>query len=258
MTEAVVFLGPSLDAPGAMEIFQARYLPPAKLGSIYHAVKNLNPDVVVLIDGHFHDVLSVWHREILWAITKGVHVFGAASMGALRAAELEPFGMRGVGKIFESYRGGQYDPYPEPFEDDDEVAIVHGPPETGYLQLSDAMVDIREALARAARDGAISKQMRDRAVSWAKRKHFPERNMAAVRHAVRGWELASADRLEAWLAANKTSQKLEDATALLHVVRDFAEKYPGPCCAPFTFERVLVWERARAKLDRQIFEDAPE
>src|SRR5688572_32760283 len=50
----------------------------------------------------------------------GVRVFGAASMGALRAAELQPFGMIGVGQVFQAYRRGH-------LTDDDEVAVAHGP-----------------------------------------------------------------------------------------------------------------------------------
>ena len=45
----------------------------------------------------------------------GTQVFGAASMGALRAAELAPFGMIGVGAIFAAYRDGR-------LTGDDEVA----------------------------------------------------------------------------------------------------------------------------------------
>ena len=48
-------------------------------------------------------------------------------MGALRAAELHAFGMRGVGRIFEAFRDGE-------LEDDDEVAVVHGPAEPGTFR----------------------------------------------------------------------------------------------------------------------------
>ena len=72
-----------------------------------------------IIDGYFENIPSVWHKEILWAMSQGIHVFGSASMGALRAAELAPFGMEGVGAIFEAYRDGW-------LEDDDEVASEDG------------------------------------------------------------------------------------------------------------------------------------
>ena len=49
---------------------------------------------------------TVWHKEILWAMAQGIHVFGGASIGALRAAELDVFGMKGIGRIYEDFRDG--------------------------------------------------------------------------------------------------------------------------------------------------------
>ncbi len=46
--------------------------------------------------GYFEHVPAVWHKEIMWIMERGVHVFGSAGLGALRAVELETFGMRGV------------------------------------------------------------------------------------------------------------------------------------------------------------------
>ena len=120
---AVVFLGPTLPRAEAADLLPATYLPPARQGDIYRAVRALRPVTVGLVDGRFLDTGAVWHREILWALSQGVHVFGAASMGALRAAELAPFGMRGVGQVFAAYRDGCWPGDPDAFEDDDEVAV---------------------------------------------------------------------------------------------------------------------------------------
>ena len=79
----------------------------------------------------------MWHREILYAMSEGIHVFGASSMGALRAAELHGLGMRGIGTVFEAYRQNVFAPYPPPFERDEEVAVMHGPPETGFVDAQD-------------------------------------------------------------------------------------------------------------------------
>ena len=49
---------------------------------------------IAIIDGYFERMAAVWHKEILLALERGIAVWGAASMGALRAAELAPFGMR--------------------------------------------------------------------------------------------------------------------------------------------------------------------
>jgi hypothetical protein len=99
--------------------------------------------------------------EILWALNQGIPVLGAASMGALRAAELHSFGMTGVGRIFEAYRDGHLEGWDDAFEDDDEVAVIHAPTEAGGFPLSDAMVDLRDTLARAEAAGIIGRATRD-------------------------------------------------------------------------------------------------
>ena len=147
----VVFLGPTLPRRDAEATLPAAYLPPVRQGDVYRVVRERAPRAIGIIDGVFLDVASVWHREILWALSQGLHVFGAASMGALRAAELDGFGMRGIGRIYAAYRDGRWPGYDEPFEDDDEVAVIHAPSEAGGLPQSDAMVDIRDLSWRRKR-----------------------------------------------------------------------------------------------------------
>ena len=99
-------------------------------------------DELDLIAGAFGQSLSVWHKEILFALEQGIVVLGAASMGALRAAELDRFGVQGVGEVYRLFSSGA-------LEDDDEVAVMHQPREQGYSPLTCAMVNIRATLARA-------------------------------------------------------------------------------------------------------------
>src|SRR6185295_18286818 len=113
----------------------AIYLPPVSQGDVYRLAR-LGPRAIGIIDGYFDRVPAVWHKEILWALARGIHVFGSASMGALRAAELAAFGMLGVGEIFEAFRDGVLD-------DDAEVAVAHGQAESGYRATSEAMVNVR-------------------------------------------------------------------------------------------------------------------
>ena len=89
------------------------------MGSVFRAVEAGYRRIGIL-DGHFGNVPSVWHKEILFAMSEGVEVAGAASMGALRAAELHRFGMIGVGRIYRFFRSGL-------FTDDDELAVIHAP-----------------------------------------------------------------------------------------------------------------------------------
>src|SRR5690348_14464795 len=97
-----IFLGPTLSVTQASQILPARYFAPVRCGDILACLR-LKPRVIGIIDGFFDRSASVWHKEILWALEAGVRVFGASSMGALRAAELEVFGMEGYGDIFAAY-----------------------------------------------------------------------------------------------------------------------------------------------------------
>ena len=132
---AVVFVGPTLTPNAVAESLEAEILPPVRQGDVYRVARK-NPTAIGIIDGFFEGVPSVWHKEILWAIEQGIPVFGSASMGALRAAELADFGMIGVGRIFEDYYSGV-------LQDDDEVAVLHSPAELGFQSLSEPMVSIR-------------------------------------------------------------------------------------------------------------------
>ena len=138
--EIVVFLGPTLGTEVAETLLPARYLPPVSCGDILRSLR-LRPRVIAIIDGLFESTAAVWHKEILLAMAEGITVFGASSMGALRAAELAPFGMIGVGRIFEAYRDGVC-------TDDDEVAVLHSAAGQ-YCAVSEPMVNIRATLARA-------------------------------------------------------------------------------------------------------------
>jgi hypothetical protein len=105
----VYFVGPSLYGVNIPSLPGEMWKSPAAQGDILEAVLQQKPAQIVLIDGVFHQSQSVWHKEIGYALMRGVVVIGAASMGAIRAAEMHRYGMIGVGKIFEMYRDGEED-----------------------------------------------------------------------------------------------------------------------------------------------------
>ena len=141
----LVYIGPTLPADEvAARLPGARVLPPVAVGDVLRAARDRRVRRIAIVDGYFERMAAVWHKEILVALARGIAVWGAASMGALRAAELAPYGMIGVGAIYRAYRRGE-------LVADDEVAVAHLPAERGYRAISDALVDIRFALARAPR-----------------------------------------------------------------------------------------------------------
>jgi hypothetical protein len=134
----VIFVGPTL-APHERHAGDCAILPPAAQGDIARAVLG-GATVIGLIDGVYETIAAVWHKEILFALARGVRVLGAASMGALRAAECAAFGMEPVGEIANRYLSGTLD-------DDAAVAVLHAPLEMDYLPLSEALVDAEATIA---------------------------------------------------------------------------------------------------------------
>jgi hypothetical protein len=233
----VVFCGPTLRAEERAPYADFLFLPPVRQGELYAAARK-NPKAIGVIDGYFDGVPAVWHKEILWAIANGIAVFGASSMGALRAAELHVFGMRGVGRIFEAYRDGK-------LTDDDEVALVHGPAETGYLGLSVPMVNVRATLERAKWDGVIDTAAAGAIVRVAKAQFYQERSWASVlTNAQTHVEDAALKRFSAWLPGGKIDQKRDDALLLLDSMRDFISGGGRTGPAAFSFEWTETWANA--------------
>jgi hypothetical protein len=242
---AFLFVGPTLRATELPAVPGLIVLPPVAQGDLYRAAQR-RPRAIGIIDGYFDGVPSVWHKEILWAMAHGIHVLGSASMGALRAAELHDFGMQGVGRIFEAYRAGALPPWPEPFEDDDEVAVIHGPAETGYLALSEAMVNIRATLARAESECVIATTTRDTLARLAKEQFYHERSYdrllgLAAEASLPAGELAG---LAAWLPAGRVDQKRDDAHAMLSAIEALLTSDAAPLEVDYQLEWTEVWEDA--------------
>ncbi len=236
----VVFVGPSLSGHPVLRTKAFAWRPPASEGDLYRA-SLARPAAIGLIDGRFESVPSVWHKEILWALSHGIAVFGAASMGALRAAELDSFGMIGVGTIYEAFRDGRY-------TRDDEVAILHAPKELRFQALSTALVDIRATLAAARRARIVSSGTAALILRIAQRTFFKERH----------WDTILADKVLAtvrkdvvrfrrWLATNAVDQKRSDALLLLDALRDFRAP---PLRADFRFHSTGFWRALQRRHGR--------
>jgi hypothetical protein len=203
---AVVFLGPTLPCRDAEGLIDAEFRPPAGRGDIYRAFRD-GFDTIVLIDGEFHARPAVWQREIADVISEGAAVHGAASMGALRAAELHSFGMIGHGRIFAWYRDGVLDA-------DDEVALIYGPAELGYPALSEPLVNIRATLAATVPD-ILDAAEHDRLIARMRAMPFPERSFDALLAAAPATQGAA---LAGFLSRHRVDLKRQDAVDALGAV----------------------------------------
>ncbi|MFC6486446.1 TfuA-like protein [Nitratireductor sp. GCM10026969] len=231
----IVFCGPTLRGEELAPYRHFEFRPPVRQGDLYAAART-KPKAIGIIDGYFDGVPAVWHKEVLWALSNGVAVFGASSMGALRAAELHSFGMYGVGRIFEDYRDGR-------LTDDDEVALVHGPPETCYLCLSEPMVNIRATVERALAEGILDSPSADMIVAAAKSQFYQERTWTNVLATAEEMPATVRERLLAWLPTGKVDCKRDDALELLRTIDDFMSRGEKPASPSFSFEWTEAWAR---------------
>jgi hypothetical protein len=241
MNEIYVFLGPTLAEGDARAELDAVYLPPVSEGDIYRLWRR-RPRAVGIVDGHFECIPAVWHKEIMWIMERGVHVFGAASMGALRAAELGTFGMRGVGWVYQSFRDGALDR-------DDEVAVRHGAAEDGYRVLSEAMVNIRRTLQAARQQKIISDATRDILTRTGAALFYQDRNWPDLLRAAgaEGADAAELTALHRWLPAGRVDQQACDAVAMLREMRGFLAASPAPQRVSWSMASTTRWEALKRR-----------
>jgi hypothetical protein len=223
MRPKLVFCGPTISHAEAMAKLDAVCLPPAVQGSIVAAVLRFNPSAILIIDGGFQSEPAIKHKEILWALSRGIAVVGASSIGALRAAELSPL-MIGVGLIYRWYRRYALAP-------DDAVAVLHGPPEINFAPLTDALIDLRLTFHAAHRQGIILEELARQLEISAQSLNFRDRTLSRViTEALPEASKAELENCHAILTSTFVRQKHSDALQALELVSsgNYAPpNYPG-------------------------------
>ncbi|WP_213456328.1 TfuA-like protein [Rhizomonospora bruguierae] len=196
LAPAHVFVGPTLPAPEVRAALpNAVVHPPVAHGDLLGLDVGAG-DVVVIIDGYYHQRAPVRHKEILDLLDRGTVVVGCASMGALRAAELHPYGMIGTGRVFQMYRDGE-------IEGDDEVAVAHLQGDA-YAARNAPLVNVRHAVASAVTAGALHLDEAVGLVDTARSLHYTDRSWQLLYHT----------------AAQQVSQRAADA------LRDHLREHP--------------------------------
>lgn len=210
-----VFVGPTLACTEpALTAPDLRVLPPARHGDLFDPAI-VHGDTVVLLDGVYHQAPALRHKEILAALARGVRVIGAASIGALRAAELRGFGMRGSGRIYEAY-------VEERLAGDDEVAVGQAP--DGDLRaLTWPLVTLRHIIGMAEQQGILAGSEAEALLRGLAAVYYPNRSTAAVLSVCRS---SGADRFGEWLLAHRRRDphwgdlKRQDALGALDLARE--------------------------------------
>ena len=174
MVKVIIYAGLSIPFDEAKEILDSSddieviYKRPIQRGDLSQALKE-NPNIIGIIDGVFHQNSAVGHKEILNVMKKGIKVFGASSMGALRASELDTLGMTGIGYVYNQYASGEVD------SDDDVAVMLDG---DTLEALSEPLINMKYVFTNAASENIITSDEKDELLSIAKETFYPKRNYA--------------------------------------------------------------------------------
>lgn len=234
----LLYAGPSLSGADP-DLGDIVLRPPAAHGDLARAVLQ-GVDVIGLVDGLFDAVAAVWHKEILFALSRGVRVLGGASMGALRAAECAPFGMEPIGRIALSYLEGSRD-------DDADVGLVHAPAELDYQPLTEPFVDIEATLDRLVGLGLLAAGERAHILAHARTIFFGERTLdqlipPPLQH--------RRDAILSAYKAHRVPQKQRDALELIMRLRSLPDR--RDFAPSFTLAESPMWRRRLAALADEI------
>ena len=218
MLKIIVYTGLSLKFDEAKEILDSDdnleviYKNPIKRGDLNQALKE-HPDIIAIIDGVFHQNSAVGHREILEVIKKDIKVYGASSMGALRASELDSLGMTGVGYCYNQYANGN-------ITSDDDVAVMLD--KDTLEALSVPLISMNYVFKNAVTENIISQSDMDKLVKITKDTYYPQRNYANTLSKSN----LDNDKKEKLIDFIRTSPdiKKEDAKELLHKIKEDIKK----------------------------------
>ena len=174
MVKIIVYAGLSIPFDEAKEILDSHddvevvYKRPIQRGDLGQALKE-HPNIIAIIDGVFHQNSAVGHKEILNAMNRGIEVYGASSMGALRASELDSLGMTGIGYVYNQYASGEVD-------SDDDVAVMLD--SESLEALSEPLINMKYVFTNAVSEGIITEDEKDELLDISKRTFYPQRNYA--------------------------------------------------------------------------------
>lgn len=213
---------------------------PAAWGDVAQAVRD-GATRIGVVDGYFEQTRSVWHKEIIFALSRGVRVAGAASLGALRAAECEPFGMIPIGTIAHDYISGA-------LFDDSDVALVHAPAEVNYLALSEPRVNVIATLNLMLKENLLSTTEWKNAKAVADRMFYAELSLRAV---FSNMQIVNTNRIERLIEIAKVKYvdvKQADALELVDWLQSGVDE-PVASEKPWAFNQTTQWIEMREALD---------
>jgi hypothetical protein len=147
MKRACVFVGPSL--ADRAELPGVDLLPPATRGTVAAALQ-AGYTRIGIVDGAIEGASRLTLRELRSALRlPDVELVGGASVGAIRAAQLQAAGMRGIGRVFRLLRRRS-------ITEVEDIYVVHASAALQYRRLSLPLINIHYTLRAMRRRGHLS------------------------------------------------------------------------------------------------------
>ena len=211
--KTIIFGGPSINNDLKARFAKFEFRGPAQQGDIYQAAESTQANRLILLDGYYKTVPAVWHKEVIYAINKGITVVGSSSLGALRAVELEPYGMKGYGRIYQWYRDGILDRDPD-------VAVTHTSSEDNFRTLTIPVVNVLATIKDSCFN--FKAELIEEVLRLTRSIFFEQRTMSALVSKIDSSELEAIDKetIIKELSEKYVNQKLKDSEATLEWITD--------------------------------------
>lgn len=208
---AVLFAGPSIPAETLHAVVHPaiEIRPPVRRGDLPAVLTKGDVGILAIIDGEFFQTLAVSPKEILDALSRNIIVIGGGSMGAIRAVELSPYGMIGVGQVYDWYKTGY-------LTHDDDVAVSYGKLNGGYAVLNVPMVQVIWIVNTGKRQGWLSGHSAGRIRRAARRIAWQSRTWKKILASV---DLSQAERKALLEASGRAENDIKCNDAIATVLR---------------------------------------
>jgi len=205
----LVFAGPTISSQEIGRHLDAVVLPPPSQGDVLSSLERYRPQAMGIIDTAFPR--SAWVSEIHYALRSGVAVYGAGGQGALRAVELQAYGMQGFGAVFADFASGKR-------SDDAALLRDYVEQDGGFVATSESLVDVTATLHAAHHQGVLPADAFSRTMQQACQLHWRERTWDRVLLPALFADDAAHAAMRQWLADNPVRLQHQDAIAMLQAM----------------------------------------
>ena len=211
----LIFAGPTISSQEIGKYLDALVLPPANQGDILTALDRYRPQAIALIDSAFPR--SSWVSEVHYALRSGVAVYGAGAQGALRAVELQDYGMKGYGKVFDDFAAGRR-------TNDDAVLCRYSEKDGMFVRTTETLVNVQASLSAARDAGILDDPTFGRLSQRAKDLYWQERTWEKIFLPELFTSTEACQEGLTWLMAHSVDIQKQDAIELIQALASDRER----------------------------------